>query len=324
VLFDLPLSELEGYRPTVAEPADFDAFWREQTERASRSPLDARFEPVATPLRAVDVFDASFTGHGGVRVAGWLLLPRACDPEAPVVVEFIGYNGGRGRPLDWLPWSAAGYPHFVMDTRGQGSGWRSGVTADPSDTGAPSAAGYMTRGIASPETSYYTRLFVDAARAVSAATGHPRTAGRRVVTTGTSQGGGLALAAAHLGDGVAATLPAAPFLAHFRRAFEVTDSEPYAEIAQYCSVHVDRVDDVFATLSYIDVVNHARRIEAPALFSAGLYDDITPPSTVFAAYNHYAGPKRIEVYAFNGHEGGGTVHLERQLRFVGELTATPA
>ena len=31
-------------------------------------------------------------------------------------------------------------------------------------------------------------------------------------------------------------------------------------------------------------------------------DQIRPPSTVFAAYNHYAGPKEIEVYPFNGHE----------------------
>ena len=35
-------------------------------------------------------------------------------------------------------------------------------------------------------------------------------------------------------------------------------------------------------------------------------DDITPASTVFTAFNHYAGPKQIEVYPFNGHDGGGT------------------
>ena len=26
-MFDLPLAELESYRPDVAEPDDFDAFW---------------------------------------------------------------------------------------------------------------------------------------------------------------------------------------------------------------------------------------------------------------------------------------------------------
>ena len=46
---------------------------------------------------------------------------------------------------------------------------------------------------------------------------------------------------------------------------------------------------------------------------------ITPPSTVFAAYNHYAGPKEIAVYPFNGHEGGGTHHLKAKLAFLHQL-----
>jgi cephalosporin-C deacetylase len=47
-------------------------------------------------------------------------------------------------------------------------------------------------------------------------------------------------------------------------------------------------------------------------------DQVTPPSTVFAAYNHYAGPKSIEVYPFNGHEGGETIHAEVKLRRLAE------
>jgi cephalosporin-C deacetylase len=86
-------------------------------------------------------------------------------------------------------------------------------------------------------------------------------------------------------------------------------------------VHSDRVEAVFTTLSYVDVVNHAKRARAPALFSVGLADDITPPSTVFAAFNHYAGAKDIAVYEFNGHEGGGTRHLRAQLDFLAATLA---
>ena len=35
-----------------------------------------------------------------------------------------------------------------------------------------------------------------------------------------------------------------------------------------------------------------------------LQDLTCPPSTVYAAYNHYAGEKEIVVYPFNDHEGG--------------------
>jgi cephalosporin-C deacetylase len=162
----------------------------------------------------------------------------------------------------------------------------------------------------------YTRLFTDAACAVEAARSHPAAQGLPLVTTGGSQGGGLAIAAAHLAGDVRAAMPDVPFLAHPRRAVEVTDKDPYQELADYCRVHTDRVEAVFRTLSYIDVVNHAKRAQAPALFSVGLADNITPPSTVFAAFNHYAGPKDIAVYEFNGHEGGETRHLRTQLDFL--------
>ena len=130
--------------------------------------------------------------------------------------------------------------------------------------------------------------------------------------------------AAHLagaaGGPVDAALPEVPFLAHFRRAVEVTDSRPYVELIEYLSVHRGEVDQVFRTLSYLDVVNHAKRATAPALFSVGLVDDITPASTVFAAFNHYAGPKQIEVYPFNGHDGGGTQQFLAKLAFLAALS----
>ena len=316
MLADLPLSELRRYAPDVAEPADFDEFWSGQLAAARSAAGAPAFTAASTAIRHADVFDVTFSGFAGDPVKGWLLVPHDPAPRGAVVVEYIGYGGGRGDPLDWLAWSSAGYSHLIMDTRGQGGGWRGADTPDPSDNGAPSARGFMTRGIADPRTHYYTRLFIDAACAVDAARGHPATAGLPLVTTGQSQGGGLAIVAAHLTDGVRAAMPDVPFMAHPRRAVEVTSSYPYHELSEYCAVHSDRVETVFRTLSYVDVVNHAKRAQAPALFSAGLADDITPPSTIFAAFNHYAGPKDIAVYEFNGHEGGGTLHLRAKLDFL--------
>jgi cephalosporin-C deacetylase len=313
---DLPLEELREYRPDVAEPEDFDAFWAERIAEARALGGDATFAPIHTPLKHAEVLDVTFPGHAGDAVKGWLMIPRDVEPGRPLVVEYVGYGGGRGHPLDWLPLVSAGHPHFVMDTRGQGGGWRGADTPDPGDAGAPATPGFMTRGVADPRTYYYTRLYVDAVRAVDAVRTHPVAQGRPLATAGASQGGALALAAAaHAGD-VAATLPDVPFLAHLRRAVQITDAKPFGELIDYGSVHPDRVEAVFATLAYIDAVNHARRGAARALFSVGLIDEITPASTVFAAYNHYAGPKEIAVYPFNGHEGGGTRHRLAQLAFL--------
>jgi cephalosporin-C deacetylase len=47
-------------------------------------------------------------------------------------------------------------------------------------------------------------------------------------------------------------------------------------------------------------------------------DNVCPPSTVFAAYNHYLGPKQIRVWPFNVHEGGGAFQIAEQLRILAQ------
>ncbi|MFJ8870006.1 acetylxylan esterase [Streptomyces sp. NPDC102473] len=102
-------------------------------------------------------------------------------------------------------------------------------------------------------------------------------------------------------------------LCHFRRASQFTDSGPYAEVARRLSGHRFRVEEAVETLSYFDGINFAARATAPAWFSAGLMDRICPSSTVFAAYHAYAGPAELEVFTYNGHEGGAEYDLPRNL-----------
>ncbi|HEY2982436.1 MAG TPA: acetylxylan esterase, partial [Anaerolineales bacterium] len=88
------------------------------------------------------------------------------------------------------------------------------------------------------------------------------------------------------------------------------------EIQDFCHTHRDKVEAVFHTLSYFDGLNFAARARANTLFSVGLMDKICPPSTVYAAYNHWAGGKDIRVYAYNGHEGGGSYQTIEKLKFI--------
>jgi cephalosporin-C deacetylase len=93
----------------------------------------------------------------------------------------------------------------------------------------------------------------------------------------------------------------------------------YAEIARYLRVHRNRADEVATTLAYFDVAILSRRAQAPALFSVALMDETCPPSTVYAAYNAYGGPREIREYPFNNHEGGEGFHQVAQLRWLREL-----
>ncbi len=317
--FDLSLDELRAYRPPRSEPADLDRFWSETLDASRQLGGPPAFVAHDARLRTIEVADVTFSGYLGQPIRGWLLWPRGAREPLPTVVEFVGYGGGRGLALDWLLWASAGYAHFVMDTRGQGGGWLGGDTSDiePSGTG-PQAAGVMTRGILDPVTYYYRRLMTDAILAVDAARAHPIVDAARVIVAGTSQGGGLALAAAAFAD-PAAALVNVPFLCHFRRALEITDASPYDEIRQFLRVNRVHEARVFATLDYFDGRHLAARATAPALFAVGLEDEITPPSTVFAAFNEYGGPAEIRVWPYNGHDAGEAQHQVERLDYLARI-----
>jgi cephalosporin-C deacetylase len=318
--FDLSLDELRAYRPPRDEPPDFDDFWSSTLDasRAARKPTT--FDEIDTHLRTINVADVTFSGFGGQPIKAWMLWPRFADGRLPTIVQFIGYGGGRGTPLDWLLWASAGFAHFVMDTRGQGGTWLRGDTSDIAETGTgPQYPGVMTRGIGDPATYYYRRLMTDAVLALDAAREHPVVDPQRIVVTGISQGGGLSLVAAALADEPAAALVDVPFLSHFRRALEVADAAPYDEIRRFLRTHGTEEAQVFRTLSYFDVRHFAARATVPALFSVGLEDEITPPSTVFAAFNEYRGPKDIRIWPFSDHDAPYMHQAPERLDFLEQL-----
>ena len=317
-LYDLPLDELRTYDPAVRRPSDLAEFWGRTLDEAAAHPLDVTLTAVDTGFVLVDTYDVAFGGFGGDRIRGWLRVPHGSEPGTlPAVVQFVGYGGGRGVATEPSAWAQAGYAHFVMDTRGQGSGWSAGDTPDDQHgaTG-PAHPGYMTRGIRDRDAYYYRRLFTDGVRAVEAVRSLDLVDPRLVFVTGGSQGGGIALAVAGLTSGLAGVLADVPFLCHFERAIVITDANPYGEIASYLRVHRDDVERVLDTLSNFDGVNLVATADAPAFFSVALMDDIVPPSTVFAAHNAYPAEKEIVVYPFNGHEGGQLLQEGRKLRWA--------
>jgi cephalosporin-C deacetylase len=316
-LVDLPREQLERYRSTTPEPADFDDFWAQTLEQSRAHDLDPVLVEVDSGFPHLRSFDVRFSGFDGTRIAAWLHLPRAAQGELPCVVQYVGYTGGRGLAHQLTLWANAGFAHLVMDTRGQGSSSLPGDTVDPGPTG-PSVPGHLTRGIESPHSYYYRRLMTDAVRAVELAAVLDDVDPARVAVAGHSQGGGLALAAAGLSDGVAAVLSDVPFLCDYARALEVSDEHPYRELRQYLSSHRGVEGRVLATLGYFDGVSFARRATAPALISVALLDRICPPSTVYAAHAAYGGPATLDVHPYNDHEGGGAHQERRQIGWLRE------
>lgn len=313
--FDLAPENLTTYRSSVVSPPDFDAFWTETLAEARSLPLDATFEPVDHGLKAIEAFDVSFAGFGGHRIRAWYIRPTGVKYTRGVV-KFVGYGGGRDLPHQHLLWPAAGRAVLVMDTRGQGGVWGQGATPDPvgSDSAFP---GFMTRGILNPRDYYYRRVFTDAVRAVEALRTRTDVDPENIAVAGGSQGGGIALAVAGLDAKVTEAMIDVPFMCDFPRAIGLTDQMPYFELVKWMRVHRSAPETAFRTLAYFDGVNFAARAKAATLFSVALMDEICPPSTVYGAFNAYAGrSKAIEVYPFNTHEGGESTHELRQVAWL--------
>lgn len=312
---DLIHPALAAYQSGVTLPEDFQSFWRATIAEARAAGGEVALTPAATTLRAVEVFDVTFPGFGGHPIKGWLMLPRQRSGRLPLIVQCIGYGGGRGLPHEDLHWAASGFAHFKMDTRGQGSVWSVGDTADPVGAGA-SFPGFMTRGVLDKADYYYRRVFTDAVRAVDAMLTLDMIDPERIAICGGSQGGGIALAVAGIDPRVAAVMPDVPFLCDFPRALQMAAQNPYLEVLRYLAQHRDHKVQVMQTLAYFDGVNFARNAKAKALFSVALMDDVCPPSTVYGAFNAYGGEKTMAEYEFNNHEGGQAFQEQKQMAWL--------
>ncbi|UWE11109.1 acetylxylan esterase [Actinacidiphila bryophytorum] len=309
-IVDLPLAELERYKPDLTHEPDFDAFWRDTLDAARGLGGRPAVVRADTGVRAVDTYDVTFPGWAGEPVRGWLVVPKGRTARW-CVVEFQGYGVGRGRAHEHLLYAACGIAHFVVDARGHSRGDTGDVSALSS---GPHEPGFMTQGAHDPQAHYLRRLITDAVRAVDAA--RELVGAELLAAAGPSQGGGLALAASGLATGLDAVLPDVPFLCDHRRGALVSDRVPFLEVAQFLRKRPELAEQTFRTLSYFDGMNFAARASAPALFSVALMDPVCPPSTVYAAYHHYAGEKEIRVYPFNEHEGGGALHAMARVEFL--------
>lgn len=324
MLVGAPREVLEKLRVPLTQEPDFAPFWRDTLAQYLPKEPTITFEAHESPLTLVDISDVTIDGFNNDPIKGWFLQPRTSGEVSeaaptPCIVMYDGYGGGRGLAHEWLFWANAGYRVLVMDTRGQGGGFRIGSTPDGNYPRNSQTPGFMTQGILNKNDYYYRRVFVDAVAFVEAAKKMPGVHPERIIVAGGSQGGGIALAAASLATGVFAAMPDVPFLCNYRKATEMVDTYPYHEITLFCRVHRDKVDQVFKTLSYFDCMNLVTMAQCPALISIGMHDSICPPDTIFAMRNHYAAPVETSIYEFNTHEGGSVAHQLVQARWLNNL-----
>ncbi|MEK4523717.1 alpha/beta fold hydrolase [Psychrobacillus sp. FSL W7-1457] len=312
---DYSLNHLKEYQPKlIRKPVDFHVFWEEQKKKISNLQPNVTVVWKDYVIPTMEVADLVFESWDGTPLKGWAIKPKGVE-QCPVILNIHGYTGSRGLPLDYLKWISMGIAVYAFDVRAQGSS----PDYAKYNNGSRSL-GWMLNGIHDPDNYYYTNVlkdlqfqleWINSPDALFIPT--------KLGVVGSSQGGGLALAIAGMDQRIELVVSDYPFLANFERALEVSLAGPYMEFInyfKYTDPQYDTYETLMNTLGYIDCVHFCESINCPTLMSIGLEDSVTPPSTVFAAYNHLrTKSKEIEVYPQYAHEVN-PFHEEKKLAFV--------
>jgi cephalosporin-C deacetylase-like acetyl esterase len=293
----------EKIEPTVENPPDFDAFWAAGREQLAKLPVDARLTPKPELSTAkADVYHVSLQNVGShpedgtSRFYGILAVPKA-EGKFPALMNPPGAG-------------ARAYSGLVSLAE---KGWitlQVGIHGIPVDLPAevydsllfgPLAAwqGYGTFNLDDRDRYYYRRVYLGCLRANDYLVSHPKWDGRNLVVTGGSQGGALTITTAGLDPRVSALAPYYPALSDLTGYL-------HGRAGGWPHLFKDEKDGhrtpaKIRTAAYYDVVNFARRVKAPGLYSWGWNDEICPPTSTHAAYNVVTAKKQLLLTVETGH-----------------------
>lgn len=290
----------EKIQPTQQDPPDFDQFWATAKAALAKLPIDAKITPLPDyGNAAADCYHVNLQ-NVGMSNAPSRFYGVLCQPKAPgKYPALLSVPGAGVRPYRGLAEVAArGFLTLQVGIHGIP------VTMDQSvydSLGAGALANYNTFGLDNRDRYYYRRVYLGCVRANDFLTTRPKWDGVNLAVTGGSQGGALSIVTAALDPrvrGLAAYYPALSDVTGYlqNRAggwphmFRATEG-----------VLSHRSPDKIETTRYYDVVNFARRIKVPGLYSWGFNDETCPPTSMYSAYNVIPGRKKLLLALETGH-----------------------
>ncbi len=281
-------------------PADFEAFWDEVRREVDALPRVAEVQPWnaggEATLAGARLWRVGLTGAADVRVGGILHTPAM--PEAarsgrrwPALLHLAGYGGELLLHQDLV---TAGF--VVLDFSHRGMRWG----GEGFDRHHPRPL--LARDVEDPHRYVYRAIYQDCLLALRFLREHPLVDADRIGVLGTSQGGGLAIGVAALGN-VRAASADLPWLTHFAwQLAETTVEGPYNEVKDLLRTRPELAEAVRGTLAYYDTLSFAHRLSAPTLLTLGLADRVCRPESVRALFARMPGCKALLEVPGLGHE----------------------
>ncbi|MEP7320690.1 MAG: acetylxylan esterase [Saprospiraceae bacterium] len=285
-------------KPVVDYPKDFITFWDSAKIALAKVPMDARM--TLLPDRCTEKSNVYMVniqnarGDGGtVRLFGILCVPKK-EGKYPALLKVPG-AGVRPYAGD-VAMSDRGVITLEIGIHGVPVNMDPGVYVN---LGAGALAGYWTFNLDDRDKYYYKRVYLGCVRANDFIYSLPQFDGQHLAVTGGSQGGALSLVTAGLD-------PRVKYLGAFYPA--LSDLTGYTQNRAGGWPHMfdknnpgNLIDTKLKTAAYYDVVNFARQIKVPGVYSWGYNDETCPPTSMFPAYNLISATKELWLYQETGH-----------------------
>jgi len=282
----------EAIQPTTTPPADFVQFWNDAKSELAKTPLDARV--TLLPDRStskVDVYHVNIQNYRNIRLYGILCVPKA-PGKYPAILRVPGagvrpYNGDIAN-------AERGAITLEIGIHGIPVNMQQSVYTD---LGRGALNGYFAYNLDNKDRYYFKRVYLGCIRAVDFIFSLPEFDGSNIVVSGGSQGGALAIVTAALDSrikGYAAIYPALCDLTGYLHGRAGGWPHVFNDPTHATPAKIE-------TSKYYDVVNFARQLKVPGFFSWGFNDIVTPPTSMYAAYNVIQAPRTLYLAEETGH-----------------------
>ena len=283
-------------KPTVPSPADFTQFWDKAKSELGAIPIDAKM--TLLPERCtekVNVYHVNIQNfRAGSRIYGILCVPKK-EGKYPALLKVPG-AGVRPYAGD-VAMAEKGIITLEIGIHGIP------VNMEPSvytDLGASTLYQYPNYNLDNKDRYYFKRVYLGCVRANDFLTNLPQYDGTNLAVTGGSQGGALSIITAALDTRV-------KFLAAYYPALsDVTGylngrAGGWPHMFDKNNLPFNNSKEKIETVAYYDVVNFARLLKVPGLYSWGFNDETCPPTSMYSAYNVISAPKDLFLALETGH-----------------------
>ena len=285
--------EPEKIKSATPLPSDFKKFWADGEKRLAKIPLDVKLTKIDKYSNAKrNCYQISFANIDNSRIYGFLSVPKGRGPF-PALVTVPGAGPGFYTPDTGL--SAQGVIVLRMNVH---------KYDPPMDKNEIKAVYkklnkngvYPHHGAPNREKYYFYRAYLGINRAMNWLCARKDWDKKHLVVTGSSQGGASTLILAGLNNKVTAAGANVPALCD-HLGYKAGRSPGWPRLVKMGK----RQAEYEKMAPYFDAVNFARFISCPTVICVGFIDRTCSPSSVYAAYNVIAAPKKIVNKPLMGH-----------------------